>query len=277
MFRITDLFVHCRGCFAFLAALTRNRVSRLAVGLLLCSDCAKAPRDTLATGGRAGDSASDSALLRDLEMAGRPERPLPELHDVPLPRARSEATPRRARSELAGQGPAQTARTAPAPDSAAPSASALAPPAPARDTTAAVPGVAAGHVSAGTVIVLSPHVAVCPRFNAVGDLFVSTLTTPIVGAGGVTIPAGVIVSVQVTSVGRSEGGGAVLEFAVRNFGRLQDGSVPQLSPEPAEITAPVGRLSGHAMTEMTALGTCVPRDGELRLILTQPVRIVSRG
>lgn len=199
---------------------------------------------------------------------------MPELHDVPLPRARSQTSPRRARSELAGQGPAQTAS---APDSAAPSAGAPTPAAPARDTAAAVPGVAAGHVSAGTVIVLSPHVAVCPRFNAVGDLFVSTLTTPIVGAGGVTIPAGVIVSVQVTSVGRSEGGGAVLEFAVRNFGRLQDGSVPELSPESTEITAPVGRLSGHAMTETTALGTCVPRDGELRLILTQPVRIVPRG
>jgi hypothetical protein len=261
------------------AAITRARASWMALALLLWADCTKAPRDTPSD--RAGNRGSvmDSAALRDLEMANRPERSPPELHDVPLPRPPS--SPRGARSAPPERGPTVPAE-APLPrytatPSPAPAVNTSAPVPPARDTAGTVPGVAAGHVSAGTVIVLSPHVSVCTRFNAVGDLFVSTLTTPIVGAGGVTIPAGVIVSVQITAVARSPGGGAVLDFAVRSFGRLQDGSVPELTPELADITAPVGRLSGQAMTEATLLGTCVPRDGELRLMLTQPVRIVQRG
>jgi hypothetical protein len=266
------------------AAITRARASWMALALLLWADCTKAPRDTPSDRASTGGSALDSAALRDLEMANRPERSLPELHDVPVPRPPS--SPRGARSAPPERGPTAQAAAAlprdtatpfPAAAPAAPAVNASAPVAPARDTAGTVPGVAAGHVSAGTVIVLRPHVSVCTRFNAVGDLFVSTLTTPIVGAGGVTIPAGVIVSVQITAVARSPGGGAVLNFAVRSFGRLQDGSVPELTPELADITAPVGRLAGHATTEATLLGTCVPRDGELRLTLTQPVRILNRG
>jgi hypothetical protein len=262
------------------APITRARASWMALALLLWGDCTKAPRDTRSDRAGNGGSALDSAALRDLEMANRPERSLPELHDVPVQRPPS--SPRGARPAPSERSPTVPAAAALARDTATPSPA----PAPAvntsavaaaHDTAGTVPGVAAGHVSAGTVIVLSPHVSVCTRFNAVGDLFVSTLTSPIVGAGGVTIPAGVIVSVQITAVARSPGGGAVLDFAVRSFGRLQDGSVPELTPELGDITAPVGRLAGHAMTEATLLGTCVPRDGELRLTLTQPVRILRRG
>ncbi len=227
-----------------------------------------------------GAHAGDSAALRDLQLMRRVDRPLPELHDVPLPKSRAPSQRRVVAVAHAAPAPDPSIATATRHDSATTTVTR-----PALDTatsaalpsTAAAldPGVAPGLVTAGTVIVLNPHVAVCTRFNAVGDLFVSTLATPIVGAGGITIPAGVIVSMQITALHRTPGGGGELDFAVRNFGHLQDGAIATLAPERSDVTAPTTQLAGQATTESTPLGTCVPRGGALRLTLAQPVRITT--
>jgi hypothetical protein len=213
-------------------------------------------------------------------MVHRTNRPLPELHDVPLPEGRAPSQRRVVAVAHAASAAAPATATVVRRDSATTPVSL---PAPDSATSAALPstaialdpGVTPGLVTAGTVIVLNPHVAVCTRFNAVGDLFVSTLATPIVGAGGITIPAGVIVSMQVTALHRTAGGGAELDFAVRNFGHLQDGTTATLAPERSGITAPTTQLAGQATTESTPLGTCVPRGGALRLALAQAVRITT--
>jgi hypothetical protein len=150
-------------------------------------------------------------------------------------------------------------------------------------------GVREGIVAAGTVVVLHPHVAVCTRTNEVGDLFVATLGSPIIAVGGLTVPAGVIVTVQVSAFDPGSSGDGALEFVVRSFGRESDGSVPIFHPAPDTGTvgggggpvptnvAPSDPLVGHARTEETLLGTCVPREGMLRITLTRAVRLVVGG
>ncbi len=146
-------------------------------------------------------------------------------------------------------------------------------------------GATEGIVAAGTVVVLHPHVAVCTRTNEVGDLFVATLGSPIIAVGGLTVPAGVIVTVQVSAFDPGSSGDGALEFVVRSFGREPDGSVPVFhsapdtgavgagGPVPTSV-APSDPLVGHARTEKTLLGTCVPREGTLRIMLTRAVRLV---
>jgi hypothetical protein len=148
-------------------------------------------------------------------------------------------------------------------------------------------GAIEGIVAAGTVIVLHPHVAVCTRTNEVGDLFVATLGSPIIAASGLTVPAGVIVTVQVSAFDPGSSGDGALEFVVRSFGREPDGSVPVFhsapdtgaataGPTPTRV-APSDPLVGHARTEKTPLGTCVPREGTLRITLTRAVRLIVGG
>jgi hypothetical protein len=179
--------------------------------------------------------------------------------------------------------------------SASPSASSYTTPAAVPEPTGRAPsdaggrrraGAAEGTISAGTVVLLNPHVAVCTRTNAVGDLFVATLASPILATGGLTIPAGVIVTVQVSALNPAPGGGATMEFVVRGFGREPDGTVPVLHPAPDSSSAagaaptsvaPADPLVGHARTEQTLIGTCVPREGTLRITLLHAARIVEGG
>jgi hypothetical protein len=174
--------------------------------------------------------------------------------------------------------PTGLAPAAPAPGGAAPGAGVGA-------GARAGGGVASGILPAGTVVVLHPHVAVCARMNEVGDLFVATLGSPIIASSGLTVPAGVIVTVQVSAFDRTADSGATMEFVVRGFGREPDGAVPVLhaiadsgataawSGGRAPI-APSDPLVGHARTERTPLGSCVPSEGTLRIVLVHAAQLV---
>ena len=159
-----------------------------AAGMLACDDRAE-PRATV-----------DSALASDLAMASQSD-PSIVFADTAL----SESSPERARTAPAparrdpAPRPAPTPR--PAPDRAAPSPAptpartpAPAPAAqPAPQPTSIGPGIAAG-----TSVSLATNQQICTD-NRPGDKITATLSAPIVGTGGIVIPAGAKVVLELAS------------------------------------------------------------------------------
>jgi hypothetical protein len=144
-----------------------------------------------ACGGDKGDAmARDSALARDLQMA-QPAAGQPALTDTA----------------------AQAAAPAPA---AAPTAGAKAP-AP-RPAAAAAPASRGRTLPGNTRIVLASAATVCTNTSKVGDTFAATVFEP-VNAGGVTVPAGTRVTLELTRLERKTGANneVVMDVAARSM------------------------------------------------------------
>jgi hypothetical protein len=173
------------------------------------------------TGGRGGaDSplAQDSALNRDLLLAGRDTAAQPQLQDVPA--ETSAAAPSAAAPRAAAPRPRTTTTTRPAPRSPAP-----APPSrPVRTasgntvTRGSGGGGAVGTIPAGSTLRLASNEQVCTNTHKVGDRFTANLTSPVSGSNGAVIPAGASVSLTVTRLKRSENANdpIVMEFRVNS-------------------------------------------------------------
>ena len=163
--------------------------------------------------------AQDSALNRDLLLAGRDTAAQPQLQDVPAADASPPAAASPARS-----GAASTARTT------APSRPAARTPAPRTPTTpvrtssgnTVTPGSGGGGtvgtVAAGATLRLASNQQVCTNTHKVGDQFTARLTSAVAGSNGVVIPAGATVSLTVTQLKRSENVNdrIVMEFRVNS-------------------------------------------------------------
>lgn len=142
-----------------------------------------------ACGGDKGDAmARDSALARDLQMA-QPNAAQPSLADTA----------------------AQAAAPAPAPT---PAAKAPAP----RPSAAAAPTARGRTLPGNTRIVLASAATVCTNTSKVGDSFTATVFEP-VNAGGVTIPAGTRVTLELTKLERKTGANneVVMDVAARSM------------------------------------------------------------
>lgn len=168
--------------------------------------------------------ATDTALKKDLSLAGRDTTTQPALTDVPVAAATPAPTP----APMRTNNPPPKAR--PAPVKATPK------PAPAPTTTASgntvtknptgsassSAGGSVGVIPSGTALSLRSNARVCTNTYTPGQTFTATLANAATGSNGATIPAGATVSLEVTTLKRSENATdkIVMEFAVKsvNFG-----------------------------------------------------------
>lgn len=168
--------------------------------------------------------AEDTALNRDLLLAGRDTTAQPQLRDVPAETSSAVAptptatTPRTSTPTRRPATPARPASRNPAP--ATPST-------PVRTSSGNTVtrgssgggGGAVGTIAAGTTLNLASNQQVCTNTHKVGDRFTASLTSPVSGSNGAVIPAGAAVSLEVTRAKRSENQNdpIVMEFRVNSI------------------------------------------------------------
>ncbi|MFL5561326.1 MAG: hypothetical protein ACJ79K_07630 [Gemmatimonadaceae bacterium] len=150
---------------------------------------------------KASDSlAVDTSLNRDLALANRDSAAQPQLKDVPNGAA---ATPTRTGSSAGSTAPRTTTTrttTTTTPRTTTPTTTSSGN----RVTTGTTGGGGAvGTLPSGTTLYLASNARVCTNTNKVGDTFTATLNNA-VSSGGVTVPAGSQVKLEVTSLKRSE-------------------------------------------------------------------------
>ncbi len=148
---------------------------------------------------------ADSDLAHDLALAGQINGQ-PALKDTavaPAPQPDRQALPAAA-ARPEPQSPVRQPVPQPAPAAPQPAGTtATTPVVPAIDSAAmaaAAPAPAAKTIAAGTGLALSSGMRVCTNTNKVGDKLVATVTSPVEGEGGATIPAGSRVVLEVAQV-----------------------------------------------------------------------------
>jgi hypothetical protein len=185
----------------------------LSTALLLgaCSVSEK-PKDTTL--------AVDTALNKDLQLAGKDTLAQPALQDVAANTPPATTPP-----------PMTTSKPKPAPVKTTPKAPATTKPA-ATTTTAtgntvtknptgsasSSAGGSVGTIAAGTSLSLRSNSRVCTNTYTVGQTFNATVANAVSGSNGSAIPAGATVKLEVTQLKRSENATdkIIMEFAVRS-------------------------------------------------------------
>jgi hypothetical protein len=216
--------------------------------------------------------ASDPALGKDLQLAGRDTAVQPALKDVPTTPAVTPPPPMRTST-------ATKPKTAPPRATPKPAAPA---PAPVTTTTASGNtetrnptgsaasslGGSAGTIASGTSLSLRSNERVCTNTFKIGQTFTATLANSVSGSNGATIPAGATVSLEVTQNKRSENANdhIVLEFAVHSvsFGgksypisaSVADAQVdrvkgPSKDAQKVAIGAGIGAIAGQILGKST--------------------------
>jgi hypothetical protein len=233
--------------------------------------------------------ATDSALNKDLQLAGRDTASQPALKDVPTTPAETPPPPPPMRNT-----PTTTTKPKPAPPKSKPVVSA---PAPTTTTTASGntetrnptgsassnAGGAVGTIASGTSLSLRSNERVCTNTHHVGSTFSATLANSVTGSNGATIPAGATVSLEVTSLKRSENATdkIVMEFAVKSLsygGRsypvvasVSDAQVDRVRNQPKDKDvqkvvggAVIGAIAGQILgksTKSTIIGAAAGAAG----------------
>ncbi len=167
--------------------------------------------------------ARDTALSRDLAMAGRDTMAQPQLNDVPATPAAEPAAPAPSATRPTTPRPARTTPK-PAPKPTKPSGPEVT--ASGNTVTRNTPGTSAsaagggavGTIPSGTDLALRSNARVCTNTYTVGQTFTASLANAVSGSNGATIPAGANVTLEVTQLKRSENVNdkIVMEFAVRS-------------------------------------------------------------
>ena len=140
--------------------------------------------------------AVDTALNRDLALANRDSAAQPQLKDVPSGTANT--TTRTGTSGTSGTRTTTTKTTTTTTKTPSTTSSGN------KVTTGTTgAGGAVGTLPSGTSMSLSSNSRVCTNTNKVGDTFTATVNNP-VSAGGVTVPAGSTVRLEVVALKRSE-------------------------------------------------------------------------
>jgi hypothetical protein len=257
--------------------------------------------------------ATDTALNKDLALAGRDTTVQPALKDVPATPAAVAPPPP----------PMRTTTTKPKPAPAKPST-----PAPTTSTTAtgntvtknptgsanSSAGGSVGTIASGTSLTLRSNARVCTNTYTPGQTFTATVANAVSGSNGATIPAGATVSLEVTTLKRSENATdkIVMEFAVRSvsFGgrtypvsaTVADAQIDRVRNQPKDKDvqkvvggAIVGAIAGQILGKSTkstiigagagaaagagvAAGTanyegCVPDGGNIVVNLSGPLQV----
>jgi hypothetical protein len=167
--------------------------------------------------------AQDTALNRDLQLAGRDSAAQPQLNDVPATPAQPEAeapapAPARSTPRPAASRPAPKPATRPATPKTTTTASGNTVTRNSGGNAAANGGGAVGTIPSGTDLSLRSNARVCTNTYKVGQTFTASLANAVTGTNGATIPAGADVTLEVTNLKRSENANdkIVMEFAVRS-------------------------------------------------------------
>lgn len=148
----------------------------------------------------------DSALARDLSAIGGDTAAQPQLQDVPAPAPQEPAPVAATPKPVTKPAPAKPAAPKPTATKPAPAAPAAPTTTPGGNVAEKGPGTAEkmGTVAAGTTLDLSAADKVCTNTNKVGDRFVATLNSAVTGSDGAVIPAGAAVTIELTTLKRSE-------------------------------------------------------------------------
>ncbi len=167
--------------------------------------------------------AQDSALARDLARVGGDTAVQPQLQDVPA----AEPTPEPAPPPAATPSKPRPKPTAPKPTRPTPTTPAPAPSntTPAGNTVEKGTGGAEkmGSIGAGTLLNLGSADKVCTNTNKVGDRFIATLNESVSGSDGAVIPAGAAVTIELTTLKRSENANDQIQMGFRVINISFDG------------------------------------------------------
>ena len=164
------------------------------------------------------DSLAADSAARDLARAGVDSATQPQLKDVPVtPSAPPRRTPPRSDQPKA---------TVPAPT----------PP----PVSAPTPTPSSGVIASGTTLTLASDTKVCTNTNKVGDRFNASLTSPVSGSNGVTLPAGSTVSIEVTELKRSVDSKTNIVMGFRVVSITADGRT--YTPDAEVVTASIDRV-----------------------------------
>ena len=177
--------------------------------------------------------AVDTSLNRDLALANRDSAAQPQLQDVPSGTANTSTRTGSSSSTGSARTTTKTTTTTkPKTTSTTPSTTTSGN----KVTTGTTGGGGAvGTLPSGTTLYLASNAKICTNTNKVGDTFTATLNNA-VSSGGVTIPAGSQVKLEVTSLKRSENandnivmGFRVVSVNVRGTSYPIDGTVSAAS------------------------------------------------
>jgi hypothetical protein len=222
--------------------------------------------------------ASDTALTRDLQLAGRDTAAQPQLTDVPAnpAPAPAAAAPATTRPSTTPRATAPAPRRTPTPARTTPTTTTTASGNTVTRSTGSTAGGAVGTIPSGTSLALRSDARVCTNTYQVGQTFTATTTEAATGSNGATIPAGAKVQLEVTQLKRSENANdkIVMEFAVKSVsfggrsypvsGSVADASVERVRNQPqskdvqkvaigAAAGAVLGQIFGKS-TKATVIG-----------------------
>ena len=250
-------------------------IRRLHAPLALCAVIALS---ACSTKDNAADStlATDSALNRDLALAGQDTTSQPQLRDIPATPAVTTPAPAAAAprpSTPPAARPSTTPRTTtprtttPATTTTASGNSVT------RNTSGSASssaGGAVGTIASGASLALRSNTRVCTNTHQPGQTFSATTTTAVTGSNGATIPAGATVQLEVTQLKRSENATdkIVMEFAVRSVsfggrtypvnGSIADADIERVRNQPRDKDvqkvvggAVLGAIAGQIMGKST--------------------------
>lgn len=159
---------------------------------------------------------TDSALNRDLSLAGQDTTAQPQLKDVPAGQPAGTAAP----AAAATRAPARTSTRPSTRPSTTPSTRTSSGNTVTRSGAGAAStgGGAVGMIPAGSELSLRSNSKVCTNTNQVGDHITATVNNSVSGSNGAVIPAGATVNMTVTRLKRSENVNdpVVMEFAVNS-------------------------------------------------------------
>lgn len=250
--------------------------------------------------------ATDSALNRDLELAGQDTAAQPQLSDVP-----AGETPSTSRPSTSRPSTSRPSTSRPSTPATTPSGNTVA--SGARGSEGRV-----GTIAAGSSINLASNSRVCTNTNKVGDRFTARVTAPVSGSNGAVIPAGATATVEVVGLKRSENVNdpVVMTLRVRSI-EVNGTTVPvssdvtyaQVDQERTTTKAKdaqkvatgavigaiagqilgkdtkstvIGAATGAAAGTAVAMGTanydgCIPDGGRITIALNAPVQVVAGG
>ena len=157
--------------------------------------------------------AVDTSLNRDLALANRDSAAQPQLQDVPS----GTSTTRSGTSAgtTAPRTSTSSSRTSSSTSSSTRSSSSTTTSSGNKVTTGSTgAGGAVGTLPSGTALNITSNSRVCTNTNKVGDTFTGTLSSA-VSSGGVTIPAGSQVRLEVVSLKRSENANDPIQMTFR--------------------------------------------------------------
>jgi hypothetical protein len=196
-------------------------IRRLRAPLALCAALAVAAC-TVKDNKSDSSLARDTALNRDLALAGQDTTTQPQLRDVPASPAVTTPAPAPAparatpRATTPAARPSTSGRTTTPATTRTASGNTVT-----RNTTGSASSSAGGSVgtiASGTSLALRSNARVCTNTYQPGQTFSATTTSAVTGSNGATIPAGATVQLEVTQLKRSENVNdkIVMEFAVKS-------------------------------------------------------------